>query len=1101
VNHKLSPEIAAAFVEETRSYVEQMQLALRAWAAGEATALEQPRRHVHTIKGAAAMVGTSALAHATLALENALKPLVGAAAQPGDRRAELLRRAFHSLDQYLEGIGEGERRNTALDALVVTSRRLTGEPEAGDAEAVRQVLAKDEASAQPAPVAATQQPGSAPLADPADLSVDLIANFRQEAEELLLLIGRSLRTMENRPGDREVQRALRRGVHSLKGAAQSVGHAAVAELAHGLEDLLNGLIDGSIPHATETSHLIYNAFDTLADLVSGEASDAAGWDRVNRLHAEFASKRPAPAPAEPVEEEADTVPPEFLEVFRPEAEEHLTAIANGLRELQAHPAGKSILQDIRRAVHTLKGAAGVIGLMKVNTLAHQMEDLLEAAWEDSFTLTADHHQLLFATADVLTDLIGEPSKHAEALVRRRQLLARYDAISGKASASPATSNMLRGGLPARPATEHGTIDIALPQATETAAPRTDSAALTSRYVRVPIERLDEMVRLVSELVVSRSTFEQSLDAYRHDVNEMRLTLSRLQRLSTRFDTDFEVQALLGGSFGRVQPGPVAVDKRAEFDSLEFDRYTDLHLVARDLSETTSDIGLGVSQLSHVAGDFESYVNRMGRLTSDVQDRLMRMRMVPLANLATRLHRTVRVTSERLGKHVDLLLDGEDIEMDKTALEELAGPLEHLLRNALDHGIESEGVRRASGKRAGGQIRIRAFYAGTQVMVEVSDDGRGIDHEAIRARAIANGLVSEASAATMTEEETCDLIFEAGFSTASTISEISGRGVGLDVVKSAIERLKGNVKITSQRGEGTTFHLRLPMSLAILRVLMVRSRGTTYAVPLANVSRILRLEAGQLERLGSQQILRVGNQVLPALRLDEALGATPRGEAEAEEVNPRQPVLVIDTGGQHAALLVDELLVAREVVVKTLGSLVRKVRGVTGATILGDGGIVLIVNSSELFETQASVQVTAKRAATVSRVRQIRRLGLDVLVVDDSVSVRRVLINLFRNQGWRPEAARDGMEALEILQSGRKFDAVLLDMEMPRMDGYELLTLLRGQPQFASLPVIMLTSRAAEKHRKKAFELGATEFLVKPYQDEALIAVVHRVVAGNEAMAG
>jgi chemosensory pili system protein ChpA (sensor histidine kinase/response regulator) len=282
--------------------------------------------------------------------------------------------------------------------------------------------------------------------------------------------------------------------------------------------------------------------------------------------------------------------------------------------------------------------------------------------------------------------------------------------------------------------------------------------------------------------------------------------------------------------------------------------------------------------------------------------------------------------------------------------------------------------------------------------------------------------------------------------------------------------------------------------------MVKARGTAYAVPLGNVSRILRLEAGQLERLGNQQVLRLGKQVLPAVRLEEALGVRHRAEDDLTEINPRQPVLVVDTGGQQAAILVDELLLAREVVVKSLGSLVRKVRGVTGATILGDGGIVLIVNTAELFEAQRGAALSSVRGANAARARQ-RQNGFDVLVVDDSVSVRRVLVNLFRNQGWRPEAARDGMEALEILQSGRRFDAVLLDMEMPRMDGYELLTLLRGQAQFANLPVVMLTSRAAEKHRKKAFELGATDFLVKPYQDEALIAVVHRVVDGAEALAG
>lgn len=1076
---KLNPEIAAAFIDECKSYFLQFLTGLRRWAGGDAGALEEPRRLVHTIKGSASMVGLPALAHTALLFEDTLKSACVTPAVAGDQRPELIWRVLRSLDTYVEGIGIGERRKGELEAAILCLRRIQKEPEEGDAEVLRQILAKDDVI--------ERRPEPAPL--PAEVSEDLIGNFRQEAEDLLLAIGRSLRMLQTQPDDKTTLHALRRGVHTLKGASQSVGQNALTEVTHRLEDLLDGLISGTVAHTAAVSRLIFSAFDTISDLVSGELGDASGSDRLDKLRSSFAAVAPtAPPVAAKVEETevADVVPPEFLEVFRPEADEHLTTIASGLREMVINPGDKTTLQDVRRAVHTLKGAAGVIGLMTVNSLAHRMEDLLDGAWDGSVTLDGEHQQLLFATADVLTDLICDPSRHQAALARRRELIRQYD---GKPETAASQSPVATVAVPG------ASIDLT-EMNTEPAArqePRPD----TSRYVRVPIERLDEMVRLVSELVVSRSTFEQHLDSYRHDVDELRLSLSRMQRLNHRFDSDFQIQALFGGK-GPQRGNGAASDKRAEFDTLEFDRYTDLHLVSRDLGETTSDISVGVSQLSHIAGDFESYVNRLGRLTSDVQDRLMRMRMVPVANLATRLHRTVRVTADRLGKPVNLILEGEDIETDKTSLEELAGPLEHLLRNAIDHGIEPEAVRLAVGKSSAGNVTVRALYAGTQVVLEVSDDGRGVEVEAVRRRAVAAGLISESDSEKLDENEIFDLLFEPGFSTATEVTEISGRGVGLDVVRAAVQKLKGTVKVTSTRGVGTTFQLRLPMSLAILRVLMVKARGEVYAVPLANVSRILRLESGQLERMGNRQILRLDGQVMPAIRLAEVLGAKTE---EAEELNPRQPVLIVDVGGERAAILVDELLLAREVVVKTLGSLVRKVRGVTGATILGDGGIVLIVNTSELFEAQRTGHGSGRTTA-LRRGRQIRQLGYDVLVVDDSVSVRRVLTNLFQHQGWRPVAARDGMEALEVLQSGRKIDVVLLDMEMPRMDGYELLTLLRGQAQFAGLPVIMLTSRAADKHRQKAFELGATEFLVKPYQDEALIAVVNRVVAARpEAMAG
>lgn len=1121
---KLNPEIAAGFTEEAKSYFVTVRDALRRWAQGQPNALEEARRLVHTLKGASAMIGLPALAHVCLLMEESLQQCNTSSVQPADPRPGQLWQALQAIEQFSDGLVSGDRRHAELESAIKLLRRVRREPESGDGEAIRQILTSQSGPVlRTGPAAAFAASVGAPeAASEEPVSEDLLANFRHEAEENLLAIGRSLRLLESQRGDREVIRALRRGVHTLKGTAQSVGLRALAETTHRMEDLLDAAAEGALAVTDDTLQLLFKTFDLVTDLSTSDLPEAEVWERVNALREEYnAALGATTAVAEPAQSAAETeadypeenVPAEFLEVFRPEAEEHLTLISTRLRDLQANAKDKHLLQDVRRAVHTLKGAAGVIGLASVGDLAHRMEDLLDAAWEGSFPLDESHQQLLFATADTLSDLITDASKRPQALRRQRQLLREYAAFAKAATPAPLT----KAETTIAPAASSPVIDLAQLAAAsleaQGQASEGTSLANVSRFVRVPIERLDEMVRLVSELVVSRSTFEQHLERYRKDIQELRLSLGRLQRLSQRFDTDFEVHSLLGGASGRWNPGSTQggtpnapADKRAEFDMLEFDRYTDLTLIARDLSETASDISVGVSQLSHVAGDFDSYLNRLGRLTSDVQDRLMRMRMVPMSNLATRLHRVVRVTAERLGKQVDLILEGEQVEMDKTALEELAGPLEHLLRNAIDHGIESEAARRGSAKPVRGQVIVKAQYLGTQVVIDVRDDGAGVNAAAVRAKTIAAGLLTEAEAAALDDHEILDYIFRPGFSTAQSVSDISGRGVGLDVVRTALHKMKGTVNLVSRPGEGTSFQLRLPMSLAILRVLMVKVRGESYAVPLAAVTRILRLEPGQLERLGNQQILRLGQQAITAIRLDDALGVK---AARAEELSAddlaaaRPPVLVLDIGGQQAAIIVDELMVAREVVVKSLGSLVQRVRGVTGATILGDGSIVLIINATELFDAQrGSALASPARYGQTRRSRGVAQTGYDLLVVDDSVSVRRVLTNLFQNQGWRPTAAKDGLDALETLQSGKHFDAVLLDMEMPRMDGYELLALLRGQPQFASLPVVMLTSRAAEKHRRKAFELGATDFLVKPYQDENLIAVLHRVIRANrEAVAG
>jgi len=363
----------------------------------------------------------------------------------------------------------------------------------------------------------------------------------------------------------------------------------------------------------------------------------------------------------------------------------------------------------------------------------------------------------------------------------------------------------------------------------------------------------------------------------------------------------------------------------------------------------------------------------------------------------------------------------------------------------------------------------------------------MEPDLLREAAVRSGLYSEAEAAQLSLSALYNLIFQPGFTTARSVSETSGRGVGMDVVKSTITRMKGTTSIETEPGKGTTFTLRLPMTLAIMRVLLVETNGETLAVPLSVVMQILRVEPEQIERVGQQMVIRVDGQVIPALRLGEALHLPRPADANIRRV----PVLVIALGERRLALLVEHLVEAREVVVKTMGTLLRRVDGVIGATLMGDGSVVLIVNPSDLApvaaQDGASVSVPAPHHAHVSRVHE-------VLIVDDSVSVRRVLSNLIRARGWNPLTARDGQDALELLdRSPKPPDVVLLDIEMPRMDGYELLATLRARDAYKQLPVVMLTSRAGEKHRRKAFDLGATDYLAKPYEEETLLAVIRRVI--------
>jgi chemotaxis protein histidine kinase CheA/ActR/RegA family two-component response regulator len=968
---------------------------------------------------------------------------------------------------------------------------------------------------------------------------------------------------------------------------------------------------------------------------------------------------------------------ELAEVFALEAEDHLRNMSQCLEVLENSPNSRDTLQEIRRSAHSLKGAAAMVGFQEITQLAHRMEDLLDQLYEGGRVTSPEIRQLLLTSTDTLEDLaagrkdaprlqllLSELTRHLEsshplsspAFDAALQTDVSFDSqplpteiTAAKAIAEPPSpvpfSAFARedspGDIPMPPmplivplatsvgselSTELSASVVAAPavkeaQLVDVSVEKTSEATLlaqaASQVIRVPIERLDELVRIASEMVITRTSFEQRVSDFSRQIDELRSSSDRLRRVSSRIETQYEAAALMGG---RLQL-PAADSRQSGlvnssvtfnthgFDELEFDRYTEFHLLSRQLGEAVSDTATVGRELGNLLGDFDSFLNRQGRLYSEVQDKLMRLRMVPLKSLATRMHRAVRNTAMQLGKQVDLVLVGDETEFDKVVLEELSDALLHLLRNAVDHGIESAEVRQRRGKSAKGLIHLSAFNEGTHVVLQMYDDGGGLDPAAIRATAVRQGLLSGAEAESLTVTELQELIFLPGFSTRRQVSEVSGRGVGMDVVKTTVQKLKGTISVESEPGRGMIFTVRLPMSLAMMDALLVKAAQQQFAVPLNSVTQILRIEASMIDYIGQAPVVRVGQQILPLIWLSQLLNL---GHDETQ-IEKHQPALIARIDGQDVALLVEQIPGGREIVVKNFGNHVRRVFGVMGATLMGDGSVVLILNLSELLgaalrenkrpvtrllipppesrivesssgsETATqfltkSVQTSTPSAKAASAsanviteirpaenrtltqpsaiaqpaeknepaqianpvvapvavpVRQVDEAAaaslltsgasvisgssplpnpssaasasptvntVTVLIVDDSPSVRRVSTNLVRNAGWNPVQARDGMEALEYLNNAETIpDLVLLDIEMPRMDGYQLLTTLRSSSVWRDLPVVMVTSRAGARHRDKAMDLGATDYMVKPYQEEELLTLVRQLVKATKGV--
>jgi chemosensory pili system protein ChpA (sensor histidine kinase/response regulator) len=850
----------------------------------------------------------------------------------------------------------------------------------------------------------------------------------------------------------------------------------------------------------------------------------------------------------------EDIDPEMLEIFRLEAEEHLRIVSASLVVLDRTPGDRPTLKDIRRSAHTLKGAAAVVGFQSVTKLAHRMEDLLDALYDHERPVTPALTSLLLAATEQLEQLVSgtPPAELAHSLETTYQ---QFDSIlpivkaGGVVEAIGPTGPVIAAdsAAPATPAhrsedSTEATAD-AVGETPEVDAPQTavariaaaarhvgadphamdadaepeeaeavasssaandaamaDAAAAAGarQFVRVPLAKLDGVSKLMGELVISRTALEQRVAQLELQITELHHSTTRLRRASGQIESEYETTALLRGPVyaatgteGRFRPSPSALTMPAGtggghgFDDLEFDRYTEFHRLTREMSEATSDSLAVRTELENLLGDFDSLLNRQRRLANDVQESVMRMRMVPLRTLATRLHRTVRVTADRQGKQAELVLEGDTLELDSQVLDSMGEPLLHMLRNSVGHGLETPDVRRSLRKPARGRVWLSAYHEGTQAVLRVRDDGRGLDADQLRKKAVSGGFLSSDRAAALSDADVMSLVFIQGLSTAERVTDVSGRGVGMDIVRDTVQKLRGTITIDSTPNEGTSFTIRLPLTLAVIRALVVRVHGQPFAIPLAAMQQILRLGVDESARMLRDRVVSLNGKLLPVVRLSEALEIP-----DGPETPSRLPVLIVRVGESEVALVVEDIVEGREVVIKSLGRHLQRVRGIMGATIFGDGSVVPILNVVDLLGKHDADAVTTHVPATPVRTQ---RDTLTVMIVDDSPSVRRVMSNLIKGASWTPLTAKDGLDAIEMLRNATALpDVVLTDIEMPRMDGYELLAALKANEVLARLPVAMITSRAGDKHRRKALDNGAADYLTKPYSDDQLLAMVRRM---------
>ncbi|MGH8736975.1 MAG: Hpt domain-containing protein [Burkholderiales bacterium] len=869
--------------------------------------------------------------------------------------------------------------------------------------------------------------GEAPVAvGEAMLSPSLYAVFVNEAQQHLETLARELAAVA---ASGSVHEDLVRAAHTLAGICGTVQMEPMHALGYALEGALLRLRSRGTSVESAEVALLARCAAALRDMhaeVTARRSPAAREDLARALEALPGRAPPLVAPpAEgPTERRRrrvdDDVDAQLLPLFLEEAAELAPQAGELLRAWRKEPTKMEHAKALQRALHTLKGSARMAGVMSVGELTHDME----ARVESTAALERASPQLL------------EPLDGAfDRLCMLLEQLQKVPAL--RAEATPPGA--------------------AAPKRT---APR--------GLLRVRSEILEKLVNEAGEVAITRSRIEVEMRVLKNALADLTENVLRLRGQLREIEIHAESQM-------QAREREAEASAR-EFDPLEFDRFTRFQELTRMMAESVNDVSTVQQSLTRMVDNTDAALSAQARLNRELQQDLMRVRMVPFGTLSERLHRLVRQTAKELDKLASLELRGASVELDRSVLERITGPLEHLVRNALTHGVEPAPERTAAGKPEVGEILLDVRQEGNEIVISLADDGAGLDLGKIREKALQRGLLDAAEQ--FSEQRLAELIFVPGFSTVDHVSEIAGRGVGMDVVKDEVGGLGGRIELESAPRRGTRFTIRLPLTTAVAQAVLVKAGARTFALPAVMIEQVQQLRPEPLDQVRAAGHVEWAGRRYPFASMHELLGEP--ASAQGDAARRYSPVLLLRSGAEAAAVLVDEMIGNQEVVVKDLGPQLARVPGVAGVTVLGSGEIVLLLNPVALVQrprpqpAHVTTQIPAPAAAR-----------LKVMVVDDSLTVRKITGRLLEREGYQVLVAKDGVEALEQL-SETVPDVMLVDIEMPRMDGFDLTRNVRADPRLKSVPIIVITSRTADKHRAYAQEVGANAFLGKPYQEEQLL---------------
>ncbi len=1165
-------DIILIFIEDAREMIALINKTLPDWHADPSNrdVLLDLRRAFHTLKGSGRMVGAADISEFAWAIENMLNRVREGKIEVSEPMFELLYKARDVLPDMVGQLEGGPAPQVDVIALRAVADALA-EGRSVEMPVDLPVTMNDEpeVGVVPTPAVTVHAYSDASAESLPTLDPMLLQIFTSETRGHVANVRTEIETCRTSGLSSQVPASLARAVHTLHGSARAVGLKSMAEAGAETEKLLHVLKEREQP-LNEDVYAMFSrltaAVDDLIDMLNrGESSAHAAQQELTAVAQEArqlqsqasapessaASVSHAPAPAAPtapaatrtvapaapvvtVETVQEQLDPELTEIFLEEAVDILGAIEESLTNWRNDRSNRQAVGELKRQLHTLKGGARMSGAMTMGNLGHHTESLLGEIEIGRVNADSEMLDLMDEVHDALVAMVDQ--------MRNQQPVQAYTSVtnkvlqhlgmepvstpsSAKAPATPVTPEHTSVARRSEPERVSNPVPAAssesLPPVSELpaedltphierrhendevadAVPESIPTADRRGQIRVRTALLNELVNSAGEVSIARARMEQQIFGLRENLAELNRNVTRFRDQIRELEIQSESQMLARAQAEASRAGD-------EFDPLEFDRFSRLQTLSRSLAESLHDLFTIRGNLENYASQAEGVLTQQARINTDLQEGLMRTRMIAMATQGARLRHIVRQTSREVGKRVDLEIVGGDVEVDRNVLERMIGPMEHMIRNAIDHGIESEAVRRKAGKPANGRITLTASHEGSEVVIRFADDGAGLDTAAIRRKAIERGVLK--ANANLADDELIQFILMPGFSTAAAVTQLSGRGVGMDVVHSEVKQLGGTITVDTRRGQGTTFIIRLPLTLSIAQALMLRAGEQMFAIPISAVVNILEVPLEDLKSIhvGTKPLLNWQDQVYPFMNLAVRLGINPQPAS-----NRKVPVLLARSGGRQVAIQVDGLAGTREIVIKPLGAQLAGIEGLAGATILGDGSVVLILDVPGLWLVEEGLQVAhvspADEAAMADESEIVladvetvpiepARTRAVVMVVDDSITVRKVTQRHLQKRGVDVLLAKDGVDAMDQLRENVP-DVMLVDIEMPRMDGYELTQLVRSDSRLKHVPIIMITSRAGDKHRDKALALGVNIYMTKPYQEDTLLANINNLLPSHLVM--